>query len=91
MNRGNRLYVYCGLPARRFALQIVAEITSGHKSIAFARQANQGLTVKPHSVEIVNLSQRAGKASGQSSLYWESPNLGRLLLGFGALTTVTGA
>jgi hypothetical protein len=47
--------------------------------------------VKPHWVEIVNLSQRAVKASGQSSLYWESPNLGRLLLGFGALTTVTGA
>lgn len=52
--------------------------------------------MKPHSVEIVNLSHRAVKASrrsspGQSSLYWESPNLGRLLFGFGALTTVTGA
>jgi len=44
--------------------------------------------VKPPSAAIVNLSQRAGKASLD---YWESPNLGRLLLGFGALTTVTGA
>jgi hypothetical protein len=47
--------------------------------------------VKPHAVEMVNLWQRPVKASGQLSLYWESPNLGRLLLGFGALTTVTGA
>jgi hypothetical protein len=70
---------------------MVAEITSGHKTIAFVRQATRDFTVKPQSVEIVNWSQRAVKASGQSSLYWESPNLGRLLLGFGALTTVTGA
>jgi hypothetical protein len=53
--------------------------------------------VKPHTVEIVNLSQRAAKALAsrrlaRSSLYYrESPNLGRSLLGFGALTTVTGA
>ena len=46
--------------------------------------------LEPHLVEIVNLSHHLVKASGQS-LYWESPNLGRLLLGFGALTTVTGA
>jgi hypothetical protein len=82
--------MYCGLPARAFALQIVAEIISG-RDTRVRPPSYQGLRVKPHSVEIVNLSQRAGKASGQSSLYWESPNLGRLLFGFGALTTVTGA
>ncbi len=35
--------MYCGLPARRFALQIVAEIISGRKTLAFARQATRDL------------------------------------------------
>lgn len=76
-------------------VEIVAEITSGHNN-RVRPPGYQGLTVKAHSAEVVNWSQRRVKASGQSSsgqgsLYWESPNLGRLPLGFGVLTTVTGA
>jgi hypothetical protein len=47
----------CELPALRFFLPIGAEITSGHKTIAFIRQP----TVRPHSGEMVNWSQRAGE------------------------------